>query len=122
MRLLLSIFGNIPFFNRGVPDMNLVQILNELKGSLNKSSINKEQFVAKLSDALTRANNLFLYLDDIQTFDDVVTLISYQTAGGDEGLTTLVSHLIFAYVNIARDLSEVYRTYLKEMIAFYLQK
>lgn len=102
--------------------MNLVQMLNDLKNALNKSSINKEQFVAKLLDALTRANNLFSYLNDIQTFDDVVTLISYQTAGGDENLATLASHLIFAYVNVARDLSEVYRTYLKEMIAFYLQK
>jgi len=102
--------------------MGLIEILNDLKNALSKSSINKEQFIAKLPDALTRADDLFSYLDDIQTFDDVVTLISYQTAGGDEDLATLVSHLIFAYVNVARDLSEVYRTYLKEMIVFYLQK
>ncbi len=102
--------------------MNLVQILNELKGSLNKSSINKEQFIAKLSDALIRANNLFSYLDDIQTFDDVVTLTAFNVADGDENLATLVSQLIFAYVNIARDLSEAYRTYLKEMVVFYLQR
>jgi hypothetical protein len=102
--------------------MGLIEMLNDLKNALSKSSINKEQFIAKLSDALTRANNLFSYLDDIETFDDVVTLISYQTADGDTDLATLVSHLIFAYVNVARDLSEVYRTYLKEMIAFYLQK
>jgi hypothetical protein len=102
--------------------MSLLQILNELKDSLNKSSINKEQFVTNLIDALTKANNLFSYLDDIQDFDDAVALISYQTAGGDRNLATLVSQLIFAYVNIAKDLSEAYRTHLKEMIAYYLQK
>jgi len=102
--------------------MNLVQILDELKGSLNKSSINKEQFVTKLSDAMTKAVNLMRHIDDIQTFDDVVTLTAYRISDGDENLATLAGQLIFAYVIITRYLDEADKTYLKEMIAFYLQK
>ena len=102
--------------------MVLIGILNDIKNFLSKSNIDKQQFVAQLISGMTRANKLFSYMDDIETFDEMVSLIAFNIADGDTNLATLVSHLIFTYVDITKDLDEENRMHLKEMIAFYLQK
>jgi len=102
--------------------MALLETLNELKEFISKNGINKEQFTTKLLDAMTKAVELKPYVDDIKTFDDMVTLIAYRTADGDANLASLVGRLVFEYVIMARDLGKDNATYLKEAIVYYLQK
>ena len=102
--------------------MVLIGILNDLKNALNKSNIDKQQFVAQLLGAMVRATKLWSYVDNVETFDDLVTLIAYNLADGDTNLMMLISHLIFTYIDIVKDLDGENRTHIKELIAYYLQK
>jgi len=102
--------------------MTLFETLNELKNFLNKNNINKEEFITKLLGAITKAMRLMHHATDKATFDDIVKLIAYYTADGDENLASLINSLINAYVSVAKSLGEENATYFKDIITYYLQK
>jgi hypothetical protein len=122
MKAWLYFIGNIPFFNRGVSYMVLIGILNSIKNILDQKKLDKKEFVEQLINGMMRASKLFRYINSIETFDEMVSLIAFHISNGDMDLATLVSHLIFTYVDITKDLDEENRMHLRELIAFYLQK
>ncbi len=60
------------------------------------------------------------------TYGDILNLVSFYVADGDKNLSTLVSSLIDAYIDISKGytipINDEDYEYLKEIILYYLQK
>jgi len=122
MSLLLSIFGNMSFFNRGVLYMSLVKTLDELKENLDDKNIDRKEFVKKLEYAIDKARWLTTFANDSQTFEDIITLVAFYTADGDKHATELLRTIIKRYISITKGLDSNDVRYFRELLFQYFIK
>ncbi len=121
MKLWLYIIGNIPFFNRGVQYMGLISTMQDLEHILHKKNVNVKEFVEKLEQMIEKARLLTMLTHDQQSYNDVVELVAFYTAGGDRELAEPVRSFIVQYLALAKGLSDEDYKYFKKLVMFYLQ-
>ena len=101
--------------------MGLISALNELKSLLNKKNIDIGEFSKKLGEMIEKARFLTMMVYDLQAHNDVIKLVAYYTAGGDEEVAELVRSLISEYIALTKGLNEEEYKHFKQLMMFYLQ-
>jgi hypothetical protein len=102
--------------------MGLVETLDQIKEVLDKKGIDRKQFIEQINYAINKAKTIRMMVSGIDTYADLVELITLQIADGDRNLANLLTDLVRSYNAITEELDEKNIQYFRQLIFEYLTK